>query len=143
MAHLHKSLVTLRIMGDDLMPPEITRLLGAPPTHSKVKGEKRVGKRSGQETIARSGIWSLSSSARIPADINGQIHEILSQLTADIAVWKEVTKRYHADLFCGLFLSCSNEGLSVSAASLEALGVRGIELGLDIYGMYRTDGSET
>lgn len=128
------SAVTLRICGDDLLPDEITRLLGVSPTRAQTKGDEIIGKTTGQVRIAKAGMWRLSSPDREPEDIDGQIREILGLATNDLAVWQDITQRYRADLFCGLFMRVSNEGLSISAASLQALGVRGIELSLDIYG---------
>lgn len=128
------SAVTLRIIGDDLLPHEITDLLGVSPTRAQTKGDEIVGKTTGQIRIAKAGMWRLSTLDREPEDIDGQIREILSLTTSDLAVWRNITERYRADLFCGLFVRVSNEGLSISAASLEALGARGIELSLDIYG---------
>jgi hypothetical protein len=140
MAQLHKSSVTLRIIGDDLKPDEISKQLGASPTKAQTKGDKLVGKKTGNVTIAKFGMWLLRASDREPANLDEQIHELLSQMTGDISVWKGITKRYRADLYCGLFMHVGNEGLIISAASLEALGVRGIELGLDIYdGDYARD----
>ncbi len=133
MAQLQKSAVTLRIMGDDLIPGEITKLLGASPTHSETKGDKIVGKKTGRVRIANAGMWRLCALDREPEDIDGQIHEILSQMTPDLAVWQSITKLYNADLFCGLFMRVGNEGLTISSESLAALGARGIEMGLDIY----------
>ncbi len=133
MAQLHKSAVTLRIAGDDLVPDEITRLLGATPTHVQTKGEAIVGPKTGGVRIAKCGMWQLSASDREPGDMNGQIREILSEMTDDPAVWRSITERYDVDLFCGLFMRCGNEGVSISSQSLAALGVRGIEIGLDIY----------
>ena len=132
MAHLRKSAVTLRIMGDDLIPDEITRLLGASPTHAETKGDRIVGK-EGHVRIAKAGMWRLDAADREPEDMDGQIHEILSLMTDDLSVWQSITKRYHADLFCGLFMRVGNEGLTISAQSLAALGARGIEMGLDVY----------
>ena len=131
MTQLHRSVVTLRISGDDLDPDEITRLLGASPTKAQSKGEKIVGKNLVR--IAHVGLWRIAASDRTPEEMNGQIREILSQMTGDLAVWQGITKRYHADLFCGLYIRSWNEGLSISADSVEALGVRGIELNLEIY----------
>jgi hypothetical protein len=54
-------------------------------------------------------------------------------MTVDIGVWQGIAKRYHIDLFCGLFMADTNEGLTISSQSLAALGARGIEMGLDIY----------
>ena len=139
MARLRESVVTLRIGGDDLVPEEITKLLGTAPTHAQTKGEKIVGKKTGTITIAKAGLWRLSAANREPEDMNGQIHEILSQTTNDLAVWKNITARYWVDLYCGLFLGVSNEGLVLSPVSLAALGKRGIELALDIYSGYDDD----
>ena len=133
MAHIQRSVVTLRIGSDDLIPDEITRLLGATPTHTQIKGEKIVGRKTGHVRIAKSGLWRLCSSDREPEDMDGQIQEILSQTTADLAVWRSIAEKHQVDLFCGLFLGGSNEGMTLSAQSLAALGERGIEIDLDIY----------
>jgi hypothetical protein len=137
MAHLRRSKVTLRIMGDALVPEEITALLGVSPTTAKTKGEKIVDRKTGKVRIAKSGMWRLCAMPREPEDMDGQIHEILSQMTNDLVVWQGIAKRFKIDLFCGLFMGCSNEGFMISPQSLAALGARGIEMGLDIYaGLY-------
>lgn len=128
MAQLHRSAVTLRIMGDDLLPQEITKLLGAAPTRSHAKGEA-----FGQSNIRKSGGWLLRAQDRTPENLDGQIDEILNQLTDDLDVWAQLGRRFRIDLFCSLFMQESNEGLSLSSKALRALGERGIVLGLDIY----------
>jgi hypothetical protein len=65
--------------------------------------------------------------------MNDQIEEILARLTSDLEVWKSIGERLRVDLFCGLFLKGANEGLTLSPRSLSKLGMRGIELNLDIY----------
>jgi hypothetical protein len=133
MAQLHKSAVTLRIAGDDLVPDEISRLLGASPTESQTKGQEFVGPKTGIVRIAKFGMWRLCAPDREPEDMDGQIHELLSQVTGDLSVWRRITERYDVDLFCGLFMRVGNEGLTISAKCLADLGARGIEIGLDIY----------
>jgi hypothetical protein len=133
MAQVQKSSVTLRIGGDDLIPLEITKLLGVQPTTAETKGDKIVGCKTGHVRIARMGIWMLEAEDREPEGMNGQVQELLGQLTSDLAVWKSIGKKYQIDLFCGIFLGGSNEGMTLSAACLAALGERGIEMGLDIY----------
>ena len=115
------------------MPDEITRLLGVAPTLAEIKGEPIINPVSGKTRRARSGMWLLQTADRSPADMDGQIQEILSQTTNDLAVWQSLAKRYEIDLFCGLMMARSNEGISLSAQSISALGERGIEVGLDIY----------
>lgn len=119
-------------MGDDLIPDEITRLLGVAPTLAEIKGEPIVSPVSGKTRLVP-GMWLLRAADRSPADMDGQIQEILSQTTNDLAVWQSLSKKYFTQLFCGLVMEGTNEGIGLSPQSLVALGERGIELGLDIY----------
>lgn len=133
MAVLSGSAASLRFFGDDLDPDELTKLLGSPPTKSERKGEEIVGKVSGQKRTARSGGWRLRAERREPGDIDTQISEILDQLTNDTGVWQDLTTRFRADIFCGLFLKDGNEGISLSNETLERLAVRGLTIDFDIY----------
>jgi len=134
MAHLSRSRATLRIAGDDLDPEEISGQLGCTPTTAERKGEAIVGHNTGQTRTALFGKWHLEAAPREPEDIDGQISEILGQLSDDLEVWRTIGQRYKVDLFCGLFMKNGIEGLSLSPGSLYALGVRQIEMGFDIYG---------
>jgi hypothetical protein len=59
MPELNYSLACLRIWGEALIPDEITRLLGAAPTESRMKGDVRYRSKEGRETIAKEGAWLL------------------------------------------------------------------------------------
>lgn len=133
MAHLQKTSMTLRICGDDLVPDEITALLRVSPTDAQVKGQEIVGRKTGKIRIAKSGLWLLRATDREPGDMDSQIHELLSQMTNDLAIWRSIADRFRVDLFCSLSLRGGNEGLILLPQSLFALGARGIEMGLDIY----------
>jgi hypothetical protein len=144
MAQIRQSVVALRIIGDDLVPDEVTALLGTTPTRAVVKGETGkhiVGPRVGDARVARSGMWTLNASDRQPEDMNSQIQEILSRMTDDLSVWQGIAKRFRVELFCGLWLTGSESGLTLSPQSLAALGERGIELGLCIYGDHEDETS--
>ena len=132
MAHLQRAVATLRISGDDLLPDEVSGLLGAAPTLSHTKNQE-IDLPSGRSRITKFGIWSLSAADTEPEDLDSQVAEILGQLTADLTVWHDLGKRFDIDLFCGWFLGCSNEGVDISPQAMLALGERGIRLGLDIY----------
>jgi hypothetical protein len=131
MAHLARSVAALRIIGDDLVPEEVSSLLGAPPTRAERKGEA-IPTKTG-ERIAKTGGWRLEAMATEPENLDAQVSELLSLLTSDLEVWHTLRERYRLDLFCGWFMNESNEGVSISPSTLLALGQRGIELGLDIY----------
>ncbi len=78
-------------------------------------------------------MWHLSVPDEMPGDLDKQVAALFSMLTDDLDVWKAVSSRYHGDIFVGLFLSGSNEGLSLLPATLYAIGSRGLELDFDIY----------
>jgi hypothetical protein len=141
MAHLSRSRATLRLFGDDLVLAELTRVLGHPSSKEQVKGEVIVGKSSGHKRIAKTGMWRLEAADAEPENLDTQIAEIFGKLTSDLDVWKTLLSRYSIDLFCGLFMEESNEGFSLSAESMKILGLRGIEIGFDLYGP-TTDGEE-
>jgi hypothetical protein len=123
---------TLRIIGESLKPEEVTSMLGATPTTAQLKGEELRGSR-GIPRIAKFGMWRLTAAETTPGDLDAQVREILAQLTGDIAVWNRLTEQYEMDVYCGWFMEKENEGMGISATTLRELGVRGIELSLDIY----------
>ena len=134
MGNLRESAAALRIMSDDLAPSHVSDLLGCLPTVSFAKGDELVGRKTGQKRIATFGLWLLRARTHEPESIDEQIAEIFAKLTDDLEVWKAISERYTVSLFCGLFMACYNDGLSISVPSLMALASRNISLDLDIYG---------
>jgi hypothetical protein len=132
MGALDHSIATLRLFGDDLVPEEITALLGAPPTEARTKGESITSPSTGNVRIARTGSWRLRATRREPEDLEGQIFEVLDRLSNDLDVWRSLS-RFEPHFFCGIFMRSSNDGMDLSAKALLALGQRGIGLSLDIY----------
>lgn len=133
MGQIHHSVATLRFFSDDLVPEEISELLGSQPTESWKKDDERIGKSTGAIRVAKSGMWRFSATRREPEDLEAQIFEILEQLNQDLDVWTKLSARYKPDLYCGIFMGNSNDGLSLSSKALFWLGIRGIDLNLDIY----------
>ena len=133
MGALHKTAASLRFFGDDIDPDEITARLGAAPTVGVRKGGTWQTD-LGVSKPARTGSWRLSAERRDPGDLDGQIGALLDGLNDDLSVWQDLTTRFQADLFCGLFLQERNEGLSLSPGTIRDLGRRGLALSLDIYG---------
>lgn len=137
------SVAALRIIGDDLVPEDITLILGCEPTSSAFKGQVIRGKKTGQERIARTGSWHVQAADRTPDDLNGQIMEILGRLNQDPEVWASLATRFRLDLFCGLFMAKSSEGLTLLPEALLALGTRQIELALCLYDPVETIDAES
>ena len=124
--------VALRIFGDDLIPEEITHALGAEPTRWAKRGEAEVS--SPRKRLAKTGFWQLSMPDRQPGDLDAQINGLFTALTDDLSIWASLTERHGADLFCGLFMNETNEGVVLERETLQAIASRGLALNLDIYG---------
>jgi hypothetical protein len=133
MTQLHKTTASLIFVGDELDPEELTRLLGGTPTVGVRKGGVWLTSRGREKTAAR-GRWSLDAECRSPGDLDAQVAELFAMLTPDLAVWKDLTRRFQAQVFCGVFLGDENEGMRLAPATLMAVGSRGLVLDLDIYG---------
>lgn len=121
-------------MGDELLPEDISDILGCEPSYSQEKGEILVRKNTRKQREAKFGMWRLSANEECPGDLNKQISTILDTTTPDLNRWVELSDNYKVHLFCGLFMEEAMEGIDISTENLLALGQRGIEVGLDIYG---------
>lgn len=131
MARLARSVATLRFIGDNLVPEEISSVLGCTPTRAHRKGDRVPIKDS--ERVVGFGLWRLDATDTEPEDVDSQVSEILAKLTSNLEAWSALGKQFRVELFCEWFMDEGNEGLSISPGNLIALGVRGIELQLDIY----------
>ncbi|PCI70423.1 MAG: hypothetical protein COB38_07260 [Gammaproteobacteria bacterium] len=130
MAQISRSVVGLRIAGEDLIPAEVTSMLGCESTSEQTKGDLVVKRK---KRTAEIGMWRMKATDFEPENLDAQILEILEKLSSNLEVWEVLTKKFKIDLFCGLFMKKSNEGITISPLSLMMLGERGILLGLDIY----------
>ena len=123
---------TLRIIGDDLLPEDITASLGGFPTSCQVKGQE-VTTRSGKVRVATTGLWRLTAADQILGDLDVQVSEILDQLTDNFDAWQELSDNYRIDFYSDVFLGGSMEGLSLSADSFLKLGGHNILVDMDTY----------
>lgn len=138
MATISKTRLSIRFFGDDLDPHEITARLGRAPSEGASKGGVIVSE-NGTERIARTGSWRLLAGHRMPGDLDGQVAELIETLNDDLSVWQDLSARFRGDVFCGLFMQESNEGIGLSAATMESLSSRGLAIGFDIYDPDRPD----
>lgn len=124
----------LRIIGDDLVPNEISLLLGSKPTREMIKGKPFSWKRDGEPRLAKSGMWRLEANDQVPGDLDAQVIELLNKLTDNLDTWAVLSEKYKLYMFCGLFMDSGMEGIGLFTKSLLALGQRGIEIDFDMYG---------
>lgn len=123
--------VSLRIVGDEVDPAEISTLLGCESTEAARTGDV-LTLANGRTRAVRKGFWTLSS-GRQATHVADQIESLLAKLTSDVTVWQSLADRFDVDLFCGLFMEASNRGIELPAHLLSALGERHLRVGFDIY----------
>lgn len=87
----------------------------------------------GADKTARTGSWRLLADRRSPADLDGQIRQLLSAMNDDLEAWKSLAGRFRGRIFCGVFLASRNDGLTLPPETLLMIGQRGLVLDLDIY----------
>jgi hypothetical protein len=132
MAKISKTRASLRFFGDDLNPGELTALLGATPSTCASKGDVIRSETTSRGRIAQTGSWIVRVGRREPGDLDAHVEELLSPLSKNLSIWRGLGK-YRPNLFVGLFLQETNEGIEISPHCLSSLAERGILLGLDIY----------
>jgi hypothetical protein len=130
MAAIAKSTVAVRFFGDELEPSELSALLGCEPSMQYRRGDPVS---PGRPNIRKCGAWLLSAEDRQQEALDEQLEGIFAKLTQDLEVWKSLSSRFDADVFCGLFMNESNEGFSLSRNTLAALSARNLEIGFDVY----------
>jgi hypothetical protein len=123
-----ESRLTLRFFGDDLDPDMISEKLGLPPTDSCRKGDLH---RKGR-ILESTGRWVLQRE-RTTQPVTECLMQLFGSLTNDLAVWKELTQRFHSDLRCHLIARRWNRGQTWPPQALAAIADRGLELIIDVY----------
>jgi hypothetical protein len=123
--------VSLRIVGHEVDPAEISTLLGCEPTEAARTGDL-LTRQNGRTRKVSEGFWCLSTH-RQTTDLADQIESLLAKLSGDVTVWRSLTDRFDVDLFCGLFMEATNRGVEIPARLLRALGERNLRIGFDIY----------
>ncbi|WP_339933468.1 DUF4279 domain-containing protein [uncultured Brevundimonas sp.] len=138
MGPINSSAASIGFYGDDLDPSEVTHCLGGEPTMGIAKGASWTTK-LGTEATAKTGSWRLVAERSAPADLDGQIKQLLSSLNDDLVAWRSLAGRYRGRVFCGLFLASLNEGLTLQPDTLLLIGERGLVLDLDIHEQTQPD----
>jgi hypothetical protein len=79
------------------------------------------------------GSWRIEADLCEPENLSKQIAGLLASLPSDLAVWRELTRRFRGVVFCGLWMTSYNDGLKLNAEALGSIAERGLLLDLDIY----------
>jgi hypothetical protein len=132
---LQRASVTLLINDDDLVPEELTALLGREPDTGVRKAESFVA-HHGRLVTARTGMWHLGTGYREPPDIDQQISELLGSLPDSLAIWSDLTTRFECCyITVGVYFADHSwtGGIFLKPQTLLMLGQRGLAIDFDMY----------
>lgn len=132
MDNLQRAIVSVSISGDNLVPLEITKLLGGPPRLSIAKGETFLASH-GKQIEARTGMWTFADEWASPPHLDRQIGDLLSALSDDMATWADLSDRYKCYLSIGGYFNDWTGGLTLEANTLGLLAARKLAIDLDLY----------
>lgn len=121
--------VSLRIRGDTLDPDFLTQQLGVAPDFSATKGQEVS--RDGRTSESETGMWVYRADVPPDTDLGDAILKLLDALPDDTVLWEELVDAYQVEVFCGVFLQADNQGATVDADAMSALGRRGLTLSFD------------
>ena len=134
MDNLQRAIVTLLLHGDDLIPEEITAILGAQPTLGVRRGDEFVG-HQGSLITAKTGRWDVSTGWHEPPCIDEMICEVLHSLTDGVQIWRDLMTRIDGYVSVGLYFHEDSwtGGITLEPQTLRLLGDRGLALDFDMY----------
>jgi hypothetical protein len=132
MDSLQRAKVSVLIADDNLVPSELTALLGGPPKLGVSKGETFLASH-GKQIKAQTGMWQFGSEWESPPQLDRQIGEVLSALTSDMLVWAEVTNRYLCYLSVGGYFHDWTGGMTLGPNTSQLLAERNLSIDFDLY----------
>jgi hypothetical protein len=127
--------ITFRVSGTDLIPSEITQILGCKSDQETEKGKEVFGQDGTFRRVARHGSWHLILKPEDTDewDCGEAAMELVKRLPSDVEIVKSLSSRYKIDFFIGLKMTSKNKGFSISPKVMTYLGERGVAIGFDVY----------
>jgi hypothetical protein len=123
-----ESRLSLWIVGEELDPDEISRLLGCAPSDSHRRGDPR---RSG--TPWPKGAWMLSVRGKSPMGPEQLVHLLLARLPTDETLWSDLRRRFRVQLWFGIFTERWNRAFELSPDAIRRIGSFGLTVVFDVY----------
>jgi hypothetical protein len=126
-----KTIVSLRLTGDSLIPAEITNLLGSQPSRAAVKGQNMGF--GGSVSRAPTGVWLLKLENPEQDRLEDQILALLGKVSEDPDTWHHLSTVFSAEMFIGVFLSTINQGFDLPPNILHEVVKRKLRIAFDVY----------
>ncbi len=132
MDSLQRAKVSVSIKGDDLVPSEVTALLGGAPRLAVSRGEVFLASH-GKHINARTGMWLFGGDWESPPHLDRQISDTLFALTDNMSAWREVTSRYQCYLNVGGYFHDWTGGMTLGPSTSKLLAERNLVVDFDLY----------
>ena len=120
--------LTLSVDGPDLVPSEVSALIGAAPTDAWARGDLRAR----SKTPASQGAWLLSFRALAPRTLHDLVVALSAALRPDLD-WQHLNQRFTVRLSVALHSDRWNFGPSFTPEDLQWLASTRTALSFDIY----------
>lgn len=125
--------VTLRVIGSDLDPHAVTRLLGISPTESFRRGDPRGSFVRGEGVPVRQrGGWLLSKDVGELAGIDAALRSMPALIPIGFAQTPEMRDTI-IELFVGLFDLRDQDSLSIESVTAQCFAEREVRVVFDFY----------
>lgn len=122
--------VAICIYGEELIPEEVSELLGLNPTHAHRKGDR---KKPSSSHVFKTGVWIFELRGGAPKGPEELTVALLDRLPPTESVWTELASRYRVELRYGLHLNSWNRGFDISQRVVEKIAEIHATVGFDIY----------
>jgi hypothetical protein len=124
--------ITLRILGDQLIPASISQRLSCLPTKAWAIGE--VIQQGNFCRRARTGSWSLSDYS--VGTLNQRIVQLLRCCQTNLEEWRRITSEFTGEILIGVFENGPQNGFVLNNITLMEIAQRGLCLSIDAYSIY-------
>ena len=125
---------SFRIMGKDLDPSEVTKLLNMHPDQSHRCGDPNMSTSGRRYADYTEGLWAIDSSVDETHAIEAHLEALVTKLWKDREILQEFRKRgYKMDIFIGIFDIGDNMGCVLKNTLLRRVMQLGVDLDLDFY----------
>ena len=124
-----ESSFTLAVYGENLVPSDVSKLLGVEPTKSFERGYRR---RPTSRPMPH-GAWFLEARTQRPGKPDELVRSVLMRLSVSEETWAELRTHYRAQLRMALHSSGFNQDFVLSSSTLQLIASAGLELIVDLY----------
>ena len=127
--------ITFGVRGDDLVPDEISAIMGRKPDEAQQKGKPLYRKDGSFRRVPNFGAWwaILKPEDTDEWDCGEAMFELLATLPNDLEIWRRLASRFRMSFSVGLGMASAPRGFELSPELMRHLGERGITAGFDIY----------